>query len=707
MNIGELRNTLSNEALLEKDPFGVLSEVASYVNDPKREDQGREFVLRALEKRGYFHTCQEVLDALTREVGLFPYLTEEELSFRDAVAYELHRPQGMEEQLVFHRSQAEIYRRLLDGESIIVSAPTSFGKSRIIDAMIAIERYDNIAVVVPTIALIDETRRRLSSYKDKYKVVTQIGQEPQEKNIFVFTAERLIAYEKLPNIDFFVVDEFYKLGAFREDETRTIALNHAFYRLYKQGGQFYMLGPNIKQIPDGLEDGYHCHFYPTSFTTVASDVVEIFDWDDDLERLVHLATDINEQTLIYCKSPKRVNTVVRALVEGKVSKPIADFSGAVEWVAENFHPDWIYQVGLSCGIGMHHGKLPRSLAQYSVKEFNEGRLNFLVCTSTLIEGVNTKAKNVVILDNIVGGQPYDFFTFNNIKGRSGRMFQHFVGRVYIFHAPPQEELPFVDFPVFTQDEDTPESLLLQLEDEDLRPPSRDRLAGLHRQKTLPVELLRRNAGIDPERQIELAEYLERLGHDEASRLFWKGIPEYGELERACELIWNYLLAGRRARAGVYSAKQLAFKTNMLMRYKDTKIRIEAELGPNQYQAKTADEAVERVLDFDRNWAGFELPRLMMALSAIQQHVFWARYGDAGDYGYFSARLESMFRTPVAVTLEEYGLPMQVTEKIDVRVKLSEEIDAAIVQIKMLAPEDRRLGLSDFEQELLRETQLYV
>src|SRR5439155_22674093 len=113
---------------------------------------------------------------------------------------------------------------------------------------------------------------------------------------------------------------------------------------------------------------------------------------------------------------------------------------------------------------MRHGPLPRSLPQSVVRAFNSGALRYLVCTSTLIEGVNSKAKNVIVYDNRVAKRRFDFFTFNNIKGRSGRMFEHFVGRVFLFNDPPQEEFPFVDIPAFTQSASTAESLLIQLED---------------------------------------------------------------------------------------------------------------------------------------------------------------------------------------------------------------------------------------------------
>ena len=704
MNVNELRHTLSTEVMLENNPFGVLHEISSYVNRPESEEVGRELVLRALEKKDFFNGFYEILDSLTRQVGLFPYLDEESLSFRDLLAYEFHRPLEMGEDFVFHRSQAEVYRRLLDGENVIVSAPTSFGKSRVIDAMIASGKYNNIAVVVPTIALIDETRRRLSVYKDRYKIVTQVSQSPDERNIFVFTAERIIAYENLPKIEFFVIDEFYKIGGLKEDESRTIALNQAFYRLYKNGGQFYMLGPNIQHIPQGLEDKFRCFFYSTRFSTVVTEVIPIFDWKDDIERLLSLAEDIEEQTLIYCRSPKRTNEVVRAMVEKDVCGHGNDFSDAAEWISDNFHPDWIFQKALNSGIGMHHGKLPRSLAQYSVRAFNEGKLKFLVCTSTLIEGVNTKAKNVIILDDIIGGQKYDYFTFNNIKGRSGRMFHHFIGKVFVFHQPPQEQLTFVDFPVYTQDQNTPESLLIQIDDEDLTQPSKDRLAEVYDQEILPISIIKRNSGIDPKAQVELAEILGNLAKSQAENLSWFGIPSFGQIYLTFGLLWKHIL-GNRARSGVYSSKQLAYKTIALIKNQNTRSRVEAELAKGLYQAKTADEAVERVLEFDRNWAGFELPRALMAMSLIQAHIFSTKYGLKGDYSFFAMRLESLFRNPVSTALEEYGLPIQVMDKIERIVKLSDEIDGAIEEIKML-PADQ-LGLDGFERELFIDTQSHL
>src|SRR5690606_11557907 len=102
-----------------------------------------------------------------------PYLDPESLSSGDLLAYEYHRAPALERySIVFHRPQAHIYRALARRESIVLSAPTSFGKSLLIDAIVATSMYNNILVVVPTLALIDETRRRLGKIAGGYSLIT-------------------------------------------------------------------------------------------------------------------------------------------------------------------------------------------------------------------------------------------------------------------------------------------------------------------------------------------------------------------------------------------------------------------------------------------------------------------------------------------------------------------------------------------------------
>ena len=134
-------------------------------------------------------------------------------------------------------------------------------------------------------------------------------------------------------------------------------------------------------------------------------------------------------------------------------------------------------------------------------------------------------------------------------------------------------------------------------------------------------------------------------------------------------------------------------------------RVEDELGPGQFAAQSADEAVERVLEFDRTWASFELPRLLSALSAVQNHVLSQRGLRPGDYSFYTSQLENLFRRPFQVALEEYGLPLQITDKLGPILRDSENIDAAISRIKDI-PIDQ-INLEPFEQVLFEDCRAYL
>lgn len=704
LKFDEVRERLRSPDTVKSDPFRLLKAIASYVNSDSMQPQARDLLLRALEYRDSFGSAVEVLDSMARTTGLFPYADPNLLGIQDLIAYELHRPENLGDQIVFHREQAEVYRRLMSGDSVILSAPTSFGKSRVVDACVASGKFQNIVVVVPTLALIDETRRRLSAFSDAYRVITHLSQKPGAKNIFVLTAERVVSYPQFPKINFFVIDEFYKIGAMEEDESRTVALNEAFYRLLKDRGQFYLLGPNIQRIPDGLEDAYRCFFYPTRFSTVAVDTIRADGVGKELTRLMSGLKSLEEPTLVYCSSPARVNEVARAMLSDGIGVDSPTMDDASAWVAKQYHPDWVFGMAIKRGIGIHHGRLPRSLSQFVVRAFNEERIRFLICTSTLIEGVNTKAKNVLIWDNTIGGnnRPLDFFTFNNIKGRSGRMFQHFVGRVFLFDEPPQEQLPFVDFPLFTQAPATPDTLLIQLDQDDLTQRSKERIKKYAEQTVLPIEILKANHSLSPDGQIQLARHIAAKANTLWPKLAWRGFPEkYDQLKTTCELIWEYLVDSRR-KQGVFSGSQLAFKTWQLWQTANTANRVLAELTPGKYAAKTPDEAVERVLQFERNWAGFELPRLLMAASSIQRHVLAKMSLPFGDYSAFAAQAESLFRAPVIAALDEYGIPLQVGERIQSLLRTKDELDVALAAIRSLDLSKIKLG--PFEAELVRDTQ---
>lgn len=719
LNVGEraeLERIIADPEAIASDPFGLARTLCHLVNasggavEPFPTDV-QDLLIRACEQREAFGIARPLIDALLRERGLFPYLDTAVLGPAEALAVEMHRPFEMEDK-VFHRPQAEVYHRLLSGENVALSAPTSFGKSLIVDAVLSEDRHRKVAVVVPTIALIDETRRRLvERFGDRYKVVTHVGQQPAERTIFVLTPERVPEMEGLEDVTFFAIDEFYKLDP-RLEPDRSLALNEALYRLGRRGAQFYLLGPNITHLPEAFRNGYKCHFEYTEFATVATEVVRVSASEEErpevLSELVQERTALGEPTLVYCRSPDSARKVARQLATVMPERARPGVADAVAWVSTHYHPEWGFVEALSRGVGLHHGPMPRALQQFVTRAFERRSLEVLVCTSTLIEGVNTTAKNVIIYDHRIGDQPLNFFTYQNIKGRSGRMGRHFVGRVYLFADPPEPTQLNVDIPVATQKESAPDSLLIQLGQADLSPEARNRILPFFEQSLVPIEVLRANRGIDPGAQIALAEHIQGNAESLYPLLSWRtSAPSREELEAVCTLFWDFFVRRGRVPRGALTASQLAYLVRRFSATQDIRALIESELvnAHERTGARDPDAAVETTLDFLRNWANYHFPRYLMAVSRIQHFVFLDSGLPPGDYSALAQRVENYFLPPGIAALDEYGIPLQVGRKLARHLGDATDLDPTLNLLRGL--DIAGLELDAFEREMVADALRYL
>ena len=681
---------------LSSNAFEALAFIAQIVNED--ESYARECLIRLLEHRDSISGYSSIVDDLIQRVGLLPYLNSAtpNLSTSDLINLESHAPDGLPD-IVLHSMQAKVYRALMDGANVILSAPTSFGKSLLIDAAIASGRYETIVVIVPTIALIDETRRRLTKrFRDSYRIITHPTQAAGGRNIYVFTQERFIESTEEISPHLFVVDEFYKLSPNRGDD-RTFVLNHAFYKLYKSGAQFFLIGPNVSNI---TVDQTHLSFryFDTNYSTVVAEVRHISS-RDTMKETFDICQQIDSPTLIYCKSAPSAYKLAQYLIGNGVTAGNTDTLAFSEWLAENYHKEWNLVPLLKKGFAIHHGALPRSVAYHLLRKFNEGSIRFLLCTSTIIEGVNTAAENIIIYDNKVATRKFDFFTFNNIKGRAGRMLRHFVGHVYVLNYEVQRELPFVDIPAITQPKDAPEELLVHIDERELSEHSLQKLRYLHAQGYLPIELIKENAGVSPEGQVSLAEKLSQNLSSYYSKIAWSGVPTRQQRHATCELIYEHLMGGRGV-DGILSAKQMGYKFGRFAELQSLPSMIDDELRNND-RVDTPTKAVEEVLVFLRRWAEFHFPRYLSATDKIQRHVFGNAGMTPGNYERYISEIKRLFMPLSATVLEEYGVPFQVSMKLEEQASLGETVDDIISNLPKRDPSSA--GLSDFEAELLQDT----
>lgn len=706
---------------LFSDWDGFLLSLVNQYNEHTNESLVQDIVIRALERKDEMPSGF-ILDHVLGELGLYPYVDKETYTTKDKFRKSIFTtPQ--DEQKTFHIRQAEVFHRIMSGENVILSAPTSFGKSLIIEALVASNEFNNIVIVVPTIALIDELKKKLFKYKDQYKIVTQVSQQPSERNVFILTQERVLEFKDITSVDFFIIDEFYKLAPVSSNDERCDRLNLAFRELHAKCKRFYMLGPKINGLVSGIEDELRCTFLKfDSYATVATN--EFFyplttkgkDADVDVERdeiLQSILAGIgrDEQTVIYCKSPKRASLLMSRLLKSGILNSDDNNDDLANWLGENFHSRWSLVEGVKHGIAYHHAQLPRAVGALIVDLFNDSKINVLICTSTLIEGVNTNAKNIVIYDDCITRRTkLDMFTFNNISGRSGRMFEHFVGNVFIFGDKPQVELPFIDVPVITQSENASESLLLHLGAE-VNEENEKRVKKYYDQDVLPMSLLLKHQGVNPNKLIVFAEELISKCGLWNRVMCWDSIyPNSNQLNHLSTILFDYFGISSMGGGTVRSASQLNRKLIDVIQKVDDKelIRQDYNFWRRRNKDYSVDDAVQAVFNFKKNLVNYNLPKIIYAISDVQEVIFKRFEYSYGDYKPFAATLENFYYPASINSLEEFGIPNQVAKKVieNSSIEDKENIDL-VIDFLTESDEDSYSYLSEYELGFVRKALSYM
>ena len=444
------------------ETFEICHKVNNYLLAGDEVNAREELIrlLNTLESHG--EEYDPLINHLIRLTGLYPYINVDTADWSDKYVCEVFKVDTGVENLTLHREQSNLLRMLLDGENIAVSAPTSFGKSFVIDAFIAIKKPINVVIIVPTIALTDETRRRIyKKFSAEYKIITTTDVDMADKNIFIFPQERALSYvSRINSIDMLVIDEFYKASS-KYDGERSASLLKAMLKLGAKAKQKYYLAPNIREITDNVFTKDMRFVDTLNFSTVVLDIHNVyleFTGDKDTteklkkQKLIELLK-CKGKSLVYAASYPQIDKISKLLNDNidEVNSNLAQsFSG---WLSVNYGKDWELVELVKRGVGIHNGQLHRSISQLEIKLFDEHNdgLNAIISTSSIIEGVNTSAENVIIWKNKMSGgnSKLNSFTYKNIIGRGGRMFKYFIGNVYLLEPPPEDkfdslEIPFPD-----------------------------------------------------------------------------------------------------------------------------------------------------------------------------------------------------------------------------------------------------------------------
>jgi hypothetical protein len=680
--LDDLRHLQAGAALSPATIFDALFEAGSILSESDREaDAALEIAIRLLEARRNGQVpvdAEQVIEFLAEECGLYPYVDPDNFSHLTQAVIEAHAVQ-LRDKLYLHSKQMQILLWLLQGDNVVLSAPTSFGKTLLIDAFIARARPRTVVVILPTIALIDEYRRRLRrTFQNDYEVITTVSEAygRSRPTIFVLTQERFLQRRDELEIDLLVVDEFYKLDPNRGD-TRFETLNLAVYRALPRARQCFMAGPHIREINLGERWTGSFRFVRTDYRTVTVNVIDRSAREERLQAFLSDLTQVGrESSLVFTATPNSAQSLMGEIRAAGLSYRTDLGSSIGTWIATNYHPDWPVAEGSSHGIAVHHGRLPRSLGQLFVHLFNEAEITVLICTSTLIEGVNTAAANVFIFDKKINRTDFDFFSFANIRGRVGRMMRHFVGNAFLYHEAPTEIETRVEVPVLADPGSSTDFLVMNVDRTELSTHGRQRQTELPLRTGLSPEILRDHGVIGADLLLDVYARVQELLGDDETLLIWFGFPNREQRKAIAELA--LMIAHRRQeRSGLHTPGQIGWAWSQLRVIK-TLPKFLRWFAGTFFQADKA-AGVDAAFQFLQA-CEFGFPR---SLAAVEALVRQARPGAEMSYGPYIAAMESWFRPAWLKELDESGIPLPLGERLAAYLSHPRDRADAIQQLEAL------------------------
>jgi hypothetical protein len=365
--------------------------------------------------------------------------------------------------------QVDLWNNLQDGNDVVTIAPTSTGKSYIImqyiiQSMINAEDSTTYAVyIVPSRALIYEVSKKIHNILSEKKItnievvtIAQKDKEYKRKTIFVLTQERmlmLLHFQVLMRFGYIVIDEAQNIA----EGSRGVLLHIVLSNVISRGPvQLIFSTPSINYQDTfnsllGSNNICTTNHSPVSKNYIfvkcqARDLVlhtkepeiEIripknFYGSDYYKIIKRLGAKSNN--IIYSNTKLICQRIVKNLLT-QVTTEKAELYDAADYIKKTVHEKYSLAEAIKKGIVFHYGPLPRNI-RIMIENYVEERLiDYVVCTSTLAEGVNMPAQNLFIRDPKTFSKrgtppkPMSPVQFNNIIGRAGRLMKHFSGNVF-------------------------------------------------------------------------------------------------------------------------------------------------------------------------------------------------------------------------------------------------------------------------------------
>jgi len=613
------------------------------------------------------------------------------------------------------KQQKKIIETFKKTRRLVLSAPTSFGKSMIMQEIIMEMKYNSVAIVVPTIALISETVQKLRNnprLSDYHIINSTLHTKDNKKKIFILTPEKLdVLLEQEPELafDFFTIDEIYKI---QDDVDRRAVFSSVLYTLSRSNADFYLIGPYFKKFSQNFLEKTKSHFIRYTTEIVQKETINLFNLKHDEKIKLGTSEFVNsktfetntkriykclpEQKIFYYKSTPGVESIAKSL-STLVKTENSNNNELINYICETISEKWSLIDYLKKGIAFHHGAMPRHIQSEIVELFNKNQINTLVCTTTLTEGVNTTAKNVIILSDEKGKEKLSGFDYKNIKGRAGRFLHHFTGRVINLVEVPENEKEEISFYYFDSNElGTNEIIRINKEDLSIEQLNeRNHIESELRKIQIPIDLVRDNKYIAIEKQIALLTELRNTPHYFDEIFFAGAYPEKHKLSLILELCHRFLFTQKEQQDQSFPFIHLDRLVKFYI-YFNPSIKEFIATQPG----KKEDTRIRNAFKIISRYFEFALPKYLKCFCDIYNFAAKENSKKEISMNWVITLLQYGFDTPQAIALKDSGVPVDIVKKLESKLRDCTSLEEIKIKIKL---QPKLLEeLSSYEIKLLKK-----
>lgn len=407
--------------------------------------------------------------------------------------------------------QYKIWEEISNNKLIGISAPTSSGKSFLIllkAIQLLKEKEGNIVYIVPTLSLVSQVLTDFKKLFDEFNL-SHLRLESSynlsivdQKTVYVLTQEKAIAAfsqtdKPFDNIRMFVIDEIQnveRVGDWDEQRSKIlydvmIELNHSSnidhiiisgpriddidklgfkifkidcikaetksspvlnltYSLSKKKSVFYfnlysdLLNDPIQIKIDSYKNinGYGGVIYNKSYFEFFNSFISNF--------------SEYETNVIFSPTSNTCSKIANSIYSTKDYIANEYLESLSEFISNTVHQSFNLVDLVKKSIAYHHGKLPVHIRLVIEDGVKLKKIKTLVCTTTLMQGVNLPIQNIIIRnpnlfirtrDNSTKLSNYEIA---NLSGRAGRLLKDFIGRTFILDESSFESEDTNQFDLF-------------------------------------------------------------------------------------------------------------------------------------------------------------------------------------------------------------------------------------------------------------------